>query len=231
MFSQKRTFKNSKGFTLSAIYEGKNQEAPIVIMCHGFGSGKAGVSNTDLSARLIKVGLSVFNVDFTGCGESEGSENDRTPLQGIDDLESAVRDLDRKDFALYGSSYGGWLSIVFASRNPVLALGLKCPVSSWIAENLPRAKDNAYIAEEIPGLEQVEGYDLYKMAENIKSPTLIVHGSEDEVVPLSQSQKLLKALGGEKKLSIIRGGVHTMRGQAMQEAHTKLTEFFASKLL
>lgn len=198
MFSQSRKFKNSKGLTIAATYEGESKNAPTVVMCHGFGSGKAGVSNADLSAKLTKEGLSVFNFDFTGCGESEGAEKDRTPLQGVNDLESAVRNLDRKDFALYGNSYGGWVSIVFASKNPVLALGLKCPVSSWSKKDLYRTKDSVYIDEDILGLDQVEAYDLYKMAKNIKAPTLIVHGSADEIVPLSQSQKLLESLGGRK---------------------------------
>ena len=69
------------------------------------------------------------------------------------------------------------------------------------------------------------------MAKNIKAPTLIVHGSADEIVPLSQSQKLLESLGGEKELSIIHNGIHTMRGPTMQDAHIQLAEFFRNKLL
>lgn len=230
MFIEKRNFKNSKGLTLAAIYEGEDKNSPVIVLCHGFGSGKNGVSNTDLSAKLIKIGLSVFNIDFTGCGESEGKAEDRTPLQGIDDLQAAVRNLNKDHFALYGSSYGGWVAIDFATKKPVLALGLKCPVSSWSKTYLEMRKSNDEV-DDIPGLNEVENYDLYKIAKNIKCPTLIVHGSADEVVPLSQSQKLLGSLGGEKKLSIIHNGVHTMRGPTMEDAHTRLAEFFRNKLL
>ncbi|MEK7581138.1 MAG: alpha/beta hydrolase [Patescibacteria group bacterium] len=72
---------------------------------------------------------------------------------------------------------------------------------------------------------------IYKLAQNIKAPTLIAHGSEDTDIPLGQSQRLLQSLGGEKELSIIHGGVHQMREPTMQDAHTQLAEFFRNKLL
>src|SRR3989344_8275702 len=102
MFYQKRKFKNSKGLTLAAIYEGTNRDAPVVFICHGYLSSKDSESQEDLSKKLLQKGFSVYRFDFTACGDSEGSIYQHTPNQGLDDLNTAVKDLGVKDFALYG---------------------------------------------------------------------------------------------------------------------------------
>src|SRR3989344_3192027 len=131
MFSQKRSFKNSKDFAISAIYEGQDKNAPVVVLCHGYGSSKDNESTFGLAQKLLAKGLSVYRFDFSGCGQSQGELNQLTPDQGQDDLNSAVKDLGRKQFALYGSSFGGYTALIYACKNPVLALGLKAPVSNY----------------------------------------------------------------------------------------------------
>lgn len=231
MFSEKRKFKNSKGLTLSAIYEGQDKNAPVVILCHGFGSSKDSESTTSLSQKLLNAGLSVYRFDFSGAGEAEGTIKDRTPLQGLDDLKAAVKNLGKENFALCGSSYGGWVSIAYAKENPILALGLKCPVSSWAPEDQPIEESNE-ILEDIPGVKEVENYDLYSGAKDISAAVLIVHGSADDVVPLPQSQKLLKSLGSKNKhLNILPSAGHVMRGNYLEEANNQLAKFFVDHLL
>lgn len=231
MFSEKCKFKNKKGLTLSAIYEEQDKSAPVVILCHGFGSSKDSESTTSLSRKLLNAGLSVYRFDFSGAGEAEGTIKDRTPLQGLDDLKVAVKNLGKENFAICGSSYGGWVSIAYAKENPILALGLKCPVSSWAPEDQPTGQSNE-ILEDIPGVKEVENYDLYSGAKDISAAVLIVHGSVDDVVPLAQSQKLLKSLSSkEKKLEIIPGAGHVMRGNYLEEANDKLSKFFIDQLL
>src|SRR3989344_3074798 len=124
MFKQKITFKNSRNLNISAIYEGENKNTPIVVMCHGFASSKDQISNRDLARELVKRGLSVFRFDFTGCGQSEGNLGGLTPFSGLDDLKLAISQLPKHEFALFGSSFGGYVSLLYASQNPILALGL-----------------------------------------------------------------------------------------------------------
>ncbi len=229
MFSQKRKFKNKKGLTLSAVYEGKEENSPVVVLCHGYASGKDSESTDDLARKLLSNGLNVYRFDFTGCGQSQGNLDDLTPLQGQDDLESAVHDLEKKAFGLYGASFGGYTSLIYASKNPVLALGLKAPVSDYPA--VMSAKGNEKENKALDFNKEVSNFDIYRLAPKIKAPTLIVHGSDDTDVPLAQSQELLKSLGGEKRLAIIHKGTHKMRGPIMEDAHNQLAEFFVNKLL
>ncbi|OGD84518.1 hypothetical protein A3B51_02300 [Candidatus Curtissbacteria bacterium RIFCSPLOWO2_01_FULL_41_18] len=119
MFREKRSFKNSRGLNLLAIFEGRNRNSPAVVMCHGFGSSKDSESTSDLAQKLITSGFNVYRFDFTGCGQSEGNLDQCTPNAGLDDLSSAVRNLGKEKFALYGSSYGGFISLMYASGKKI----------------------------------------------------------------------------------------------------------------
>ncbi|OGD84519.1 hypothetical protein A3B51_02295 [Candidatus Curtissbacteria bacterium RIFCSPLOWO2_01_FULL_41_18] len=109
----------------------------------------------------------------------------------------------------------------------LLALDLKAPVSDYVEAlslkgNENRSRDFA---------SQIADINIYKQAKNITCPVLIIHGSADNDVPISQSEKLLESLGGEKRLAIIHDAGHVMRGPFMQDAHNQLTEFFRQNLL
>lgn len=222
MFLEKRKFKNSRGLTLSAIYEGVDKNAPVVIMCHGYGSSKDG-SAKNLAQKLIKEEISVYRFDFTGCGESEGDLSVLTPKQGLDDLTAAVKDLGNEKFALYGSSFGGYIALLYASKNHVLTLGLKAPVSDYRAVFNKKYHSNVFA-------QQLKTIDLYRDAKDIDTPIFIVHGSKDSVVSLAQSKKLLENIKRGKRLSILHGADHDIGGKDLEDANTQLSEFFKENL-
>ncbi len=233
MFRENRTFKNSRGLKLSAIYEGTDKNAPVIIICHGYGSSKDSESNIHLAQELIKKGLSVYSFDFTGSGQSQGTLDQCTPLQGLDDLKSAVKDLGKAKFALQGTSFGGYVALMYAAQNPVLALGLKAPVSDYLSVEGKKAKDNLRFTDKKKDsfINELKDINIYQLAKKITAPTLIVHGSADEIVPFSQSEKLLKFLTGEKRLSVLHNAIHRMRGADMEQAHNLLSNFFKQTLI
>ena len=210
MFIEKRSFKNSRSLTLAAIYEGEDKKAPTVVICHGYASSKDSVSQRDISKRLIKSGFSVYRFDFTGCGQSQGSIENLVPSVGLDDLNSAIADFGKKEFILCGTSFGGYVAILYASQHILLALALKCPVSDYPAVLEANQEEDKESRRKI--LAESQKIDIYQLASKIKVPTIIVHGDTDEIVSLSQSNKLIKTLGSKvKKLKIIEGGVHRLK--------------------
>lgn len=229
MFTEKRSFKNDKGQTLVAVYEGEEKDSPVVVMCHGYGSTKDSDSTKTLARKLTISGISVYRFDFTGCGESDGTLKDLTPQEGLDDLNSAVKNLDKKEFALYGSSFGGYIALEFASKNPVLALALKAPVSDY--PSVINLEGNKSDYRTTGFLREAKEINIFRQAKNIKAPTLIVHGSDDDVVPVEHSEKLLIRLGGEKRLSIIHGATHDIEGADLEDVTTQISDFFVKQLL
>ncbi|MDO8487612.1 MAG: alpha/beta fold hydrolase [Candidatus Curtissbacteria bacterium] len=226
MYREERRFKNSRSLTLAAIYEGKNKNAPVVIMCHGYSSSKTRPSTRTLAKRLTNAGLSVYRFDFTGNGKSEGNLKNLTPIVGLDDLKSAIKDLGRKDFALFGSSFGGYVALLYALENPIMALALRAPVSSYPAVYEPKYKE-----EMKKIVKEVAAIDIYKEAKNIKCPVQITHGDADDVVPIAQSKKLLESLSGIKQLEIIKGSRHAPKGKYLSKSNRVLAQFLTQTLL
>ena len=226
MFREKRSFKNSRGLNLSAIFEGEEKDAPIVVMCHGFHSSKDNpITSRALAQKLVESGLSVLRFDFTGHGESQGNIDEITPLYALNDLKSAIKTLGKKKIAIYGSSFGGYIALLYATDHPILALALKSPVSDWSQVQISNDRGKRFRQE-------TENINIYQKAKNIKAPTLIIHGDQDDVVPLAQSQRLYKYLGSAiKKLEIIKSANHDIKGEDLEKANTQITDFFQETLL
>lgn len=231
MFKQKLTFKNSRGLKLAAIFEGEDKNAPVVIICHGFGSTKDSISYKNLVPKLLGRGLSVFLFDFTGCGQSEGSLSDLIPSAGLDDLESAVKNFNLSNFGLCGTSFGGYVSLLYAFKNKIKALTLKSPVSDWRKIGWPNTEHANKSKDKI--LADVKDIDIYQQAKNLSIPTLIVHGDKDDVVPIDQSKKLYQTLKGEKRLEIIHSATHDIKADPahLEKTNTLFADFFKENLL
>jgi dipeptidyl aminopeptidase/acylaminoacyl peptidase len=56
--------------------------------------------------------------------------------------------------------------------------------------------------------EEAEKVKAYESAQKIKIPTLIVHGDEDETVPIEQSKRTANLIEN-CRLEVIEGGDHT----------------------
>lgn len=224
-------FKNSRGDRLCAILSnpsGKTEE-PMVIMCHGFSTGKNGRTNTLLEEILNANNISTFRFDFFGHGESEGLFEEVTISEAVDDVHRALKylqDLDYTLFGLVGSSFGGIVSILAASDKAGFdVLALKSPVSDYLG--LLIAKDHDFNMDIwkkegsilVTGADEQKlklNYSFYEDAEKIRGyeavkkirvPTLIVHGDEDETIPLEQS-KISASLMPNCQLEIIQGADH-----------------------
>lgn len=186
---KKLFFKNSRGKRLCGVLSNPTyrREKPVIILCHGLKSSKESQTYLRLEKILNKAEISTFRFDFYGHGESDGKFDELNPSEAaneeVDDVQNAIKFLKETGYekiGLMGSSFGGMASIMAASAsNDVFLLALKSPVSEYLG--------NA--------------------AKKIKIPTLIVHGSDDEVVPVEQSKKTA-GLIKNCRLEIIRKADH-----------------------
>ncbi len=228
---EKLYFKNSNGLNLCGILSNPSSDSKktIIILCHGFGSSKNSRTYVELQRRLNKFQLSTFRFDFFGHGESEGKFKDITISEAIDDILCAIKLLKSKSYSelgLIGSSFGGIASIITASKvNDLFVLALKSPVSNFedkfLATTSKEAMDkwkkkgyHYYVRSDgerkkinYTFFEDCKNNDGYDAAKKIKIPTLIVHGDNDESVPISQSKKTATLIQ-RCTLKIIRGADH-----------------------
>jgi dipeptidyl aminopeptidase/acylaminoacyl peptidase len=229
---EKVIFKNSKGNKLCGILSNPTfqKEKPIIILCHGFSTSKEGRTYVRLEEILNSSGISTFRFDFFGHGESEGKFEEITTFEAVDDIHNAIKFLKESGYikiGLFGSSFGGMASIIEAGKTDELyILALKSPVSDYLGlihtreneQDIKRWKEKGVI--DVTGVdgetrklnysfyEEAEKIKAYEAAQKIKIPALIVHGDEDETVPIEQSKRTADSIAN-CRLEVIEGGDHT----------------------
>ncbi len=207
----------------------KAGKGKIVLMAHGLGMDKSSRGNVKIARRINDLGLPTFRIDMYGHGESDGKFVDLTVSHAAESILAAISYLDKRGYrkiAFYGTSFGGIAGIIAASRNKRLSLLiLRSPVSDYCAAEdarMSRQKMSEWRQKgEMPyvnaaGKNLRKGFALYEDAKknnaymaapNIKIPVLIVHGKNDEVVPISQSIKTSRLIK-DCELHIVKGADH-----------------------
>lgn len=225
---QKVYFSNSQGVKLCGLIDQVGSKDLIVVMVHGFNSRKEKTNLTKISESLSANNLANFRFDLYGHGESTGKLADITVSEAVDDTLQAikyVRSLGYQKVGLLGGSFGGFVSVVAASKVPdLLFLVLLSPVSDyslqlksrWTQEQLDAWKQNGFInygnQKEFVRLNysfvlDLSHHDLSSLAKEISVPTLIIHGDQDLDVNFIQSQQLAQLIPNSK-LNIIPGANH-----------------------
>ncbi|MBM7623415.1 alpha/beta hydrolase [Sporohalobacter salinus] len=206
---------------------------PAVIFCHSFKNEKTGPHRifVKMARKLAANGIVAFRFDFRGSGDSTGDFIDTTISGQIEDALMAidyVSQLDRVNelqLGILGLSLGGTVAASAAAQmDKIKALVLWSAVADiervFLAQK-PKSYDkervekqgyidlsgfklgNEFIAEigEIDPLAQLEDYD---------SLAFLVHGSEDEIVPIENTERYYNIFDSEScKKHIVIGSDHT----------------------
>ena len=248
------TFRDPHGHNVAAILS--RPESPttsLVLLCHGFLSGKNSTTNKTLTRLLNEQGLATFRFDFFGQGESEGPFEAITTTLAIQQTLAALDLVTARGYdkiGLVGSSFGGLVAILTAAqRRDIACLALKCPVVDFAeellltlgSEELTRWQDTDTIPNIMGGTARIRlRYGFYEdclnriaygPAERITIPTLIVQGEQDECVPLHQSQRLHDVLRGQKRLDLLPGADHQFtRVEDFRQMTTAIVEWLVTHL-
>lgn len=224
-------FKNSKGNKLCGILSNpiSNKKQPIIILSHGFSTSKNSRTYLRLQNILNKHQISNLRFDFFGHGESEGKIEDITISEAVDDILNAIKFLKNQGYTkigLFGSSFGGIASLITASKtDDLFLLVLKSPVSNYEEKEIATKSkkeledwknkgfryyvsgDGRKLKLNYTFFKDFKNNNGYKAAKKIKIPTLIVHGDNDETVPIEQSKKTANLIKN-CKLEIVKGADH-----------------------
>ncbi|MFH0781066.1 MAG: alpha/beta fold hydrolase [Pseudomonadota bacterium] len=199
----------SKDVHLSCRFYLSAPAAPTLIYFHG---GNESSASFDAEAAYFnQVGINIFLTSLRGFGKSTGipSLSDMTTdaeIQFIQALQWLTATGYSGAILVMGRSLGSVCAIDVAHTHPdkIKALILE----SAVCETLPLL--TALEADKVTTLiSEEEGFNnLQKIAE-IKTPTLIFHGSRDVLVPISQAEKLQAISGAKnKQFLIIPGAEH-----------------------
>jgi putative redox protein len=219
---------NPRGQLLAALclHSGPDSRGWAVV-CHGFtGSKEGGGRAKAMAERLAReTGFSFILFDFAGNGESQGRFEDLTLSRQIEDLSAVVDWCVQQSpgpVVTMGRSFGGSTVLAHGAADPRVQA-----VCTWAAPiHLVDLFSEVIIAEPAEDkvqladadgtvdlrkdfLRDLESYDLLKAAAVLAPrPLLIIHGENDDVVPVSDARRLYSAASDPRELHIIPGGDH-----------------------
>ncbi len=248
-------FKNNLGSKLAAVLRQPDLhgKAPMVVICHGLGSNKDSYTYVLLAEKLERKGIASLRFDFSCHGESEGSYEDITLSQGVEDLKAAmgvVKELpfvDLNKAGLFGRSFGGAVVLrylnAFPNTGPVSlnapAIDLAAAMRHALTDRgIEEWEKTGYFIEEGEGNRRLS-YEMYRdavrqnpyeIAGKLQNRVLIVHGDCDKTVPIAQSLQLKEALGEGCQLVVLEGVDHSFEPGKRVEAIEYSVDFFYRQL-
>lgn len=182
-----------------------------------------------LLQHLVQKGYVVFQLDNRGSFNRGKKFEDpiykhlgevelRDQLVGVDFLKT-LDYVDPERIAIYGHSYGGYMTIMGMFKAPdVFKVGVSgAPVTDW------GLYDTHYTERYAghPGMnnKDYEISNVFKYADGLKGDLLIYHGMADDNVLFTNSTKLFKHLqdlGKEFDVMTYPGSKHSMRGKKVR---------------
>jgi pimeloyl-ACP methyl ester carboxylesterase len=229
--SETRFTQLDSGERIAWVYDKADRSSgKCAIMLHGFSSSKDNSTNIAIAPVLKSEGISVFRVDFMGCGESTGSLGGTTISSGVRDLMQSWQDCiaqnsEPSEIVLVASSFGAAVGLAAAKHLRFSSLSLKSPMLD-IRKAQTRSRGQHVIAEwERTGsihLERKSGpvfldfeyvrdsdkYDFFQADYLMRRKILIVHGDQDCVAPYDDSIRFVSLDPQHRVLCTIPGAGH-----------------------
>jgi len=199
------TIVTEDGLELGAFFmPPPDENAATLVLFHG-NAGHIG-HRVLKAATFHMFGMGVLLVEYRGYGGNPGSPTeDGLYMDGRAAMDFLIRreNIAPEKIVLYGESLGSGIAVQMATEFPAAAMVLETPFTS--TGNLA-----AEIYPFIPARLLVKDrYDNIKKISKIKEmPLLILHGTEDGVVPFRHGEKMFAAANDPKEFAAVEGANH-----------------------
>lgn len=197
-------------------------QAPAVIVMHGWGGNAAMM--LPLARPLHEAGFAGLYLDARCHGASDGDTFASLP-RFAEDIEHAADWLARRAgidparIGVLGHSVGAGAALLAASRRPSLAAVVSVAAFShpaammrrWMAtKRIPAGTVGRYI---LAYVQETIGHRFDDIAPvttiaRVRCPVLLVHGTADDVVPLSEAREIFAARADDSVALRVIGGNH-----------------------
>lgn len=191
-----------------SVYRPENSErCPVVIMSHGYNGHQSDF--TEMAQYLTANGIGA--VCFTFCGGSLRDNSgfpttEMTLFTEAEDLRAVLDEVtswdwaDAKQIYLFGASQGGMVSALVAEerteqiRGMILLYPAFCIADDW-RKRFKRREDipDREVLWDMPlgrcYFESVWDFVIMEHIGGFDKPVLLLHGTQDEIVPLSYSEQ------------------------------------------
>ncbi|MBF0455702.1 MAG: alpha/beta fold hydrolase [Magnetococcales bacterium] len=195
---------NSEGVTLVNWWIPGREDRPVVLFFHG---NATNISEMQGHVSLFSsLGMGVFLLDYRGYGLSEGEPSEAGTQA---DAEAAwrylveMKNIPADRLLFYGHSLGGGVASGLAVDHPPGWLVLEGTFTS-----IPDVAAQLYPYLPVRLMAHIIYPNLDRIA-RIKAPLLVIHSSDDEIIPDSHGKKLFEAAHQPKQFYPASGSHHS----------------------
>lgn len=205
-------FKSKDGTPLSGWFvpvqgKSKGKAKATIVFSHG-NAGSIG-HHLGFHLWLVDEGYNVLTYDYRGFGKSGGKVDRRGMLDDVRaafDYVAKRPDIDPGRLVSMGHSLGGAKTLVALSEAPVRGLRAVVTDAAFASYQAMARQLGGEVGGKLVSDEWAPKDSVAKIA---PLPLLIVHGTNDEVVPFAQGKQLFEAAKEPKTmLAKVKGGRH-----------------------
>ena len=202
------------------FHEGEEESKNIVVLGHGVTGNKDRPFVVALGEGLAAAGISALRFSFSGNGASEGKFTDSTISKEVEDLGAVLDVLEAHTVCYVGHSMGGAVGVLRASTDDRIRLlvslagmvhtrafaqrefGDVTPDKGFMWDEPDCPLSQAYMDD----LTQID--TVVDLSPQITVPWLLIHGDEDDVVPIEDSRDILAKANDQTQLIRLQSANH-----------------------
>ncbi len=219
------------------LHDANDNTTDIVVIGHGVTGNKDRPFVVALASGLAEAGIPAVRISFAGNGASGGRFEEATISKEAEDLSCVIDALDGRQVAYVGHSMGGAVGVLRASKDSRIKL-LVSLAGMVHTETFARTEfgdvtpDHGCMWDEPTCplsrtyMEDMESiHSVVDLGANVSVPWLLVHGTEDDVVPLQDSLDIYERANEPKSLVQIEGADHVFSDHTPQMVKTVIDWF------
>ena len=186
------------GTKIAAVTIGPKKGKKAILYCHG--NAEDMTDSLELFRSVVsKDVFTIAAVDYPGYGLSDGSPDEEGCYRNVHRLYDwliAERGFKPEDIIVVGFSIGTGPAVELAATKPVGGLVLQAPYLS-----APRIVTKVRL---LP----IDPFPNLKRIGDIKCPLVVIHGTDDSIIPFSQGKELFELAPEPKTFVPVEGADH-----------------------
>jgi len=180
---------------------------PTILYFHGQAGNLA--RRSERVRRYRASGVGILIIAYRGFSGSTGTPSEQANVSdGLFAYDWLVKSgIAAKDIVVYGESLGTGVAAQIAARREVSGIVLDSPFTALTdvaAERHPLLPVRRFI---------LDRYETLTHVRKVSAPVLVLHGEEDQIVPLPMGRKVFEAMPGPKRMITYAGGRHLDHGR------------------
>lgn len=233
--------RNEHGERLDYTYH-KGNGNRIVVIGHGVTGNKDRPALIALAEGLAEAGISALRFSFSGNGDSEGEFTDSTITKEVADLGSVLDALEDYKICYVGHSMGGAVGVLRAAIDErievLVSLAGMVHTNEFAQREFGDATPDKGFMWDEPDCPLSQTYvndmasieSVAKQASKFGGPWLLVHGTEDDIVPIQDSIDILQYANEPTELLELPGVDHVFSGDGSPLMVEKVVAWIDQKL-